>query len=49
MKEGNNERRPGVNDMRMLRWMCGVTKTDKTRNEDVRGSIKVGSVAKVAE
>ena len=30
-----------VNETRMLRWMCGVTKKDESRNEHVRGSIKV--------
>ena len=30
----------------MLRCMCGVTKIDKTRNEHVRGSVKVGPVTK---
>ena len=24
-------RRPGMDDMRMLRWMCGVTKTDNNQ------------------
>ena len=27
--------------MKMLRWMCGVRKKDKIRNEHVRGSVKV--------
>ena len=32
--------------MRMLRWMCGVTKKDKIRNKHVRGSVKVAPVTK---
>ena len=32
--------------MRMLRWMCGATKKDNTRNEHVRGSVKVAPVTK---
>ena len=32
--------------MRMLRWMCGVTKLDKVRNERIRGTTKVGEITK---
>ena len=32
--------------MRMLRWMCGVVKLDKIRNERIRGTAEVGKIAK---
>ena len=32
--------------MRMLRWMTGVTKLYKIRNERIRGTTKVGEIAK---
>ena len=34
-------RRLEVNEMRMLRWMCGVTKKDKIRYEHVRSKCDI--------
>nr|XP_049693490.1 uncharacterized protein LOC126054017 [Helicoverpa armigera] len=34
-----------VAEMKMLRWMCGVTRLDRIRNEYVRGSLGVRDVA----
>ena len=31
-------------NMRMLRWMCGNTKRDKVKNEDIRTKIGVASI-----
>ena len=33
-------------EMRMLRWMSGVTKMGRIRNERIRGTTKVGEISK---
>ena len=33
-------------EMRMLRWMSGVTKLDIIRNERIRGTTKVEEISK---
>ena len=40
------EARLEVNGMRMLRWMCGVTRRDKIRNEHIRGTTRVVQASK---
>ena len=35
-----------VNEMRMLRWVCGVTMRDKIRNEHIRGTTRVVQASK---
>ena len=49
---GDNERarqeaRIDTNEMRVLRWMCGVTKKDKTRNEYIKETTRVAEVSKI--
>ena len=33
-----------VAEMRMLRWMCGKTRMDKVRNEDIRSLVGVAPI-----
>ena len=40
------EARLEVNEMRMLRWMCGITRMDKIRNEHIRGTTRVAQAYK---
>ena len=40
------EKKLEVAEMRMILWMCGVTKLDKIRNERIRGTMKVGENTK---
>ena len=40
------EKKLGVAEMRMLRWMSGFTKLDRIRNERIRGTTKVGEISK---
>ena len=35
------ERKLEVAEMRMLRWMCGLTRRDRVRNERIRETVKV--------
>ena len=40
------EERLNVNEMRMLRWSCGVTRKDRVPNKYIRGSLKITEVRK---
>lgn len=44
--EGN---KMDVSEMRMLRWMSGMTRMDKVRNIHVRGPVKVTEASKKAQ
>ena len=41
-----HEKKLEVAEMRMLRWMCGVSQLDKIINERIRGTTKVGEITK---
>ena len=41
-----DEKTMDVAKMKMLRWMVEVTKKDQTRNENIRGTVKVVEVSK---
>ena len=43
------EARLEVNEMRMLRWMCGVTKRDKIRKEHIIGTRVAQASKKITE
>lgn len=39
-----DEKRLHVAEMRMLRWMCGMTRIDKVRNEHIKECLKMAQV-----
>ena len=40
------EKKLDVVETRMLRWMSGVSRLDRIRNERIRGTTKVGEISK---
>ena len=40
------EKRLDVVELRMLRWICGVARLDRIRNEITRVTTKMGEIAK---
>ena len=45
-KTRGQEARQKVNEMKMLRWMCGVTRRDTIRNEHIGGTTRVVQASK---
>ena len=43
------EKKMDVTENKMLRWMSGLTKLDRIRNEKLRGTVKVTEVSKKAQ
>ena len=41
-----NEKRMNVAEMKMLRWMSGVTKRNRIPNTRIRGTVKVAELSK---
>ena len=41
-----NEKRMDVAEMKMLRWMSGVTRRDRISNTRIRGTVKVAEMSK---
>ena len=41
-----DKKRIEVTETRMLRWMCGVTRKDKIRNEQILGTTRVAQASK---
>ena len=42
----SEEKKMDVAEMRMLRWMVGVTRRDRVRNDYIRGTVKVTEISK---